>query len=634
MAVPNVSYKVEIAWTSNWLTPAASRVWIDVSNQVELDQGMTITHGRSDEVTTADANTLTLTLDNKDGSFTWGNAASPYYPNVKLGRPIRVTATVGGVDYVRFTGFVDEWPVEWPGESASFATATLTASSRLGRIGLSSPLTATVDQAVLSTDPVYYWPLADAAGSTAAVERLGGVVNLAPTATGVTFSVGAEDEPTETLGVDDRGAVKLTGTTVGENGGKLEVSFPAIPANAIGAGFAFGLFVKVLNPGGVSLDDVIAYVSGQRFGSTTQGAIRLDRVGPSGLGVAYPSDLSTAASSVHHVLLNATRTAGPTVQIDVYFDGALVSGSPYAPGGDVDISFVGLEWPTSATDSRNVLFGRVGIWGRPLTAAEAEGVALAGLGAYAGDTTDERLQRYAAWARVPSAEVVTTASPIALAAVQADAAQVEALMRDVETAEAGVLYDDRYGNLVLTPRASRYHVNPALTVAFTTDIVKGYVPKVDRQGLANVGTGKGPAGNDLTYEDRASRDDYGDADYSVETTALNPDEPFQLVAWRINGNAQPRPRVPAPEFSVIDFIGGSIAVLLSLDVGSKLRLTNAPSQSPGAASADYFVEGYSEEMGVGIWSISPNLSPVTLEDSVLILDSATKGLLDTNVIAL
>lgn len=633
MAVPNVSYKVEIAWTSNWLTPAASRVWTDVSTYVELNEGMDIDYGRSDELATADANTLTLTFDNRDGRFTWGNAASPYYPNVKIGKPIRVTATVGGVDYVRFVGLINEWPVEWPGETASFALATITASSRLSRLGLSSPLVTTVDQAVLATDPAYYWPLTEAAGSTAANERVAGSVNLVPTKAGVTFGVGAEDEPTDTLGVDDRGAVKLTGTTVGESGGSLEAAFPAIPANVDGLGFTFGVFVKVLDPAALTLDAMTAAVSGQRFDRFNEGAVRLDRIGPSGLGIAYPTDISTADSAVHHIAMTATRS-GPTIAIALYFDGAFVGTAPYFPGGNVDISYVTLRWPTSVSASRNVLFGRVGIWNRPLAADEVESVALAGLGAYVGDTTDERLDRYAAWARVPSAEVVTTASPITLAPVQSDAGQVEALMRDVETAEAGVLYDDRDGNLVLRPRTARYNTSPALTVAFTSDLVKGYVPKVDRQGLANVGTGKGPAENEVTYENAASRDDYGDADYSVETTALDPDEPLQLVAWRINGNAQPRPRVPAPEFSVIDFIGGSVASLLALDIGSKLRLTNAPTQAPNAASADYFVEGYSESMGPGTWSISPNLSPVALEDTVLILDSATEGLLDTNVLAL
>src|SRR5690348_8297358 len=126
----SVSLTVEIAFNAGWATAAGSRTWTDVSDYVEGAAGVTINVGRGDERSTADANTLTLTLDNKDGRFTAGNASSPYYPNVKLDRPIRVTATpVDGSASVRFLGFINEWPVEWEGTDA-YAKATVTASSR------------------------------------------------------------------------------------------------------------------------------------------------------------------------------------------------------------------------------------------------------------------------------------------------------------------------------------------------------------------------------------------------------------------------------------------------------------------------------------------------------------------------
>lgn len=636
MPVPDVSYKVEIAFTSTWRTPAASRIWTDVSTYVELNQKIRIDYGRSDELATADANTLNLVLDNKDGRFTWGNAASPYFPNVKLGRPIRVTATTGGVDYVRFVGYINEWPVEWPGDSAGYATASVSASSRLSRLGLSAPLARTVDQAIVATGPAYYWPIAEAAGSRAALENAGSPVVLTPTSTGVQFGVGAEDSPTETLGIsDERAAAKLTGSISTAVGGRLEAGFPAITANAVGAGFSVGLFVKVLNPSAPTLDAIVASVSGTGIPRGTAGTLRLDRLGPSGSGTAYPADLATASSAVHHLMFTMTRTGTP-LNIALYFDGTYVGGGPFNPsGGNADIDNIRLEWPNSTTDARNVLLGRVGIWDRPLSAAEVDSIASAGLDAYQGDTTDERIKRYASWVPIATAEITTTASPVTLTGAQVEATQLETLMRQVETAENGVLYDDRNGNLVLAPRSARYQRSPALTVAFTSDLVQGYAPKVDRTGLANVGTGKGPGGSEVTYANAASRDDYGDAAYDVETTALDPDEPFQLIAWRINGNAQPRPRVPAPKFSVTDFIGGgTLGALLGLDVGQKLRLTGAPTQAPNATAADYFVEGYNEEMGPGTWDISPNLSPSAAADAVLILDSATAGLLDTNTLAL
>ena len=119
---------VEIAFGSTYATPYLDRVYTDVSDYVELADRIVIGVGRQDERSLADANTLTLTLDNTDGRFTAQRAASPYYPNVKIGRPIRVTAT-GPVNlYSRFVGFIDQWPVEWDG-SDKYAKATITASS-------------------------------------------------------------------------------------------------------------------------------------------------------------------------------------------------------------------------------------------------------------------------------------------------------------------------------------------------------------------------------------------------------------------------------------------------------------------------------------------------------------------------
>ena len=84
--------QVEVAFNSDYSTPIASRIWTDVSNYVELSAGVDISGGRSDERSTCDANTLSLVLDNSDGRFTPGYASGAYYPNVQVGRPIRVVA--------------------------------------------------------------------------------------------------------------------------------------------------------------------------------------------------------------------------------------------------------------------------------------------------------------------------------------------------------------------------------------------------------------------------------------------------------------------------------------------------------------------------------------------------------------
>ncbi|MFE1925791.1 LamG-like jellyroll fold domain-containing protein [Streptomyces asoensis] len=69
--------------------------WTDISQYVDVQKrGVTINRGASDELSDTQPGTATLTLDNQDGRFTPGNAASPYYPFVRRNAPIRIAVAV------------------------------------------------------------------------------------------------------------------------------------------------------------------------------------------------------------------------------------------------------------------------------------------------------------------------------------------------------------------------------------------------------------------------------------------------------------------------------------------------------------------------------------------------------------
>ncbi|MEU0181770.1 hypothetical protein ABZ312_11365 [Streptomyces sp. NPDC006207] len=66
--------------------------WVDISQYVDVDTvGVTITRGASDELSEIQPATCTMCLDNQDGRFTADLASSPYYPNVVMNTPIRVS---------------------------------------------------------------------------------------------------------------------------------------------------------------------------------------------------------------------------------------------------------------------------------------------------------------------------------------------------------------------------------------------------------------------------------------------------------------------------------------------------------------------------------------------------------------
>ncbi|MEU0359912.1 hypothetical protein [Streptomyces cyaneofuscatus] len=82
---------VEAGWGGAVQNPD-SITWTDITERVDMVQGVTIPRGASDELSETQPGTCTMTLDNQDGALTPGNPASPYHPYVRRNTPIRVSA--------------------------------------------------------------------------------------------------------------------------------------------------------------------------------------------------------------------------------------------------------------------------------------------------------------------------------------------------------------------------------------------------------------------------------------------------------------------------------------------------------------------------------------------------------------
>jgi hypothetical protein len=84
------AYVCEIAFASNPDDDIASQVWTDVARYLDVQAGVKISRGRTDEFGEIQPSKLGLVLDNRDGRFTPDNSSSPYAPNVKSGKKIRL----------------------------------------------------------------------------------------------------------------------------------------------------------------------------------------------------------------------------------------------------------------------------------------------------------------------------------------------------------------------------------------------------------------------------------------------------------------------------------------------------------------------------------------------------------------
>lgn len=83
---------MEIGWGGLVQNPDTIS-WTDISQRVDMIQGISITRGASDEIGSIDVGTLSARLNNDDGRFTPGNPASPYSPYVRRNAPIRCAVT-------------------------------------------------------------------------------------------------------------------------------------------------------------------------------------------------------------------------------------------------------------------------------------------------------------------------------------------------------------------------------------------------------------------------------------------------------------------------------------------------------------------------------------------------------------
>lgn len=600
--------KVEIAFDSGFTTPAGSRTWTDVSAYVELKERIDIGFGRADELSTADANTLKVVLDNSDGRFTPDKTGGAYYPNVKIGRPIRVTATrVGGSASVRFLGFIDAWNLS-PAGGAN-PTVTVTATSQLARLGLLSQFYGSLESSWASLTSLYKL-------SEAALPALDSAGTLPPLDTG---------SPTWRSGVGPAGAG--TAIRIGSSSILSSAVSPAVKY-AISPTLVFEFFVAVSLSSAIgdttqiqvdhdttTGDNSVVFVSVQA-GSVLRfvAAVNIGGAGPS---VLYDTALDDA---LHHLAM-----VNDGANLTLYVDGTAVGSTACAvtsstaedvfisgpASGTADLSYVGVSSDVAGISER----------------------ALAGLTQTGtGDTASERLTQYAAYAGVQSTDIDTTTETLSAYPLY-DKTMLEA-MRAAELSDGGVLYDAADGTLTYNDRESRYSATSAFTLAASSQQVEASLtPRMDRSGQVNEATVT-ITGSD-TYgraSDQTSIDAYGNARSSWEIQGTQ-DMAYQAAAWAVSLHAEPSTRIPNLEVDLLPFSGATQDSILAATIGTRFGVTGLPADLP-ASSLEFFVEGYTESIGRESYTLSFNVSPRdSAKWDVWTIEDATYGAYDSNPLA-
>lgn len=158
---------IEIGFAANPLDALSTVTWTDVTGYV---RSWATGRGKNYQADRMETGTARIVLNNRDRRFDPKNAASPYYPNVKPLRRVRIRATLDGTSYTLFTGYIETWPQAWPEfGQADAAIQCVDAFSFFATLRLEHPYVLEV----LKDSPKAYWRLNESSGASQASDRSG-----------------------------------------------------------------------------------------------------------------------------------------------------------------------------------------------------------------------------------------------------------------------------------------------------------------------------------------------------------------------------------------------------------------------------------------------------------------------------
>ena len=628
MTAPTV--RVEAGLTSAPDDPVQS--WTDVTAYVWGHQPVTMSCGRTDEQDAVAPGRAALALDNADLRFTYGYASGAYYPNVVPGKRLRVSVSPdsGATWWPRFDGYVDGWPVSWQA-NGNITTVDVSATDRLARFSRMRQLRD---------------PLAEELGTAAYVSGLTlgtGLLDDASTATlagGVVWLYGLQEGSGATTAGDVSGALgrpTLALSQVG-TGGSMEFGAAGLmpegtaakftPASAgnglvlthsglqsyIGTEFSIWCQFAWSGSTGAQLVSVGAAPSGRVVIATTSTTVTATFTAPDASTATATKTVTTNDSAPHFALVSVSGTT-----ISLYVDDLTAATATLPTYGMGTAQGLTIGGTTSANEHQVAWVGYSNAATSATRAAE-----LAALACGDAERSDLRVGRILRWLGLTGDAVLETG--LSSIAYQATGGRVGLdVITELNAVEQGAFYADGSGRYVFQSRGHRYNVEPAVTL--TAEQVLLDTVAVDLTSVVNDYQASRPRGSTYRARNDASITAYGPRTASATLYAASDTDLITAADWYVQRYGQPAPRIPSIQVDLLSLDAATTASVLSLGIGSKLRLTGLPTVAPGGAtSVDLWVEGITERVGVAEWALTLTTSPVgSAVDAVWVLDSGELG---------
>mgnify|MGYP005612753853 FL=1 len=532
----------------------------------------------------------------------------------------------------RFDGYVDEWPIEWPSGGDNDSRSAVRVFDLQSRLSRARTLDSVITETYRLDSPGWHFPLDESSESASAGDRSGSGSTL------------------EARQVNTGGELTFaSGTGPGTDGASAPTFAPVDRYNGL---YLLGIAPEV-DPLGrhrtlsaVALTSTLqhqcivewcdAYGVGIILGTNSSGNAVAKWTNPwdTSKNVTVTSASIYADGQTHTFAATLSNDGAGTSTLRLYVDG--VERGTAATFTTAAIGYILPQLKrisvggTAFGDMFTGTISHVAGYGSVLTTL-ADHHAAASTG-FAGDRSDERIERIASWIDFPAALMNLDVGDTTIGHVDSTGKSPWSYMQDVADTEAGVLFIDTTGVLTLHNRTRGYDSAAAVDVSVSAEVIDPDVRLASGiAGVVNDITVSRSGGASVRVVDAASVSTYGVLGESISIIGDSDLDVLNRANWELAMRSTPV--VKLPELTLDGLTEpGTAAAVRGLDIGSRVQITGMPSQAPSSA-ADLRVQGYTERIGAGGWTLTANTTPF-LPIAPLILDDDPRGRTDsTNRIA-
>ncbi|WP_406365306.1 LamG domain-containing protein [Streptomyces sp. NBC_00645] len=537
---------------------------------------------------------------------------------------------VGAEIRPRFYGMVNDWPVDWEGLVSTVTITCTDIFKRLNRLPvLKSMLAEEIRHQDVPGVPDFvsvYYPLTEESGAASAGDLSGqgcGALSLTQVGSGGSLEFGTD-------GLLDTGDTSVTFTPASISAGKYL-------AADLGSTFAadsttyyqtIEFWIKTTTVSRAILGLFESGLDHQLvFALNASGVLTIEYTDSGGTLTVYTSGGAALTDGAwHHIVWDGN----PTKQL--YVDGVAGSITGSVPdmvglrtlhvGGYRNGRLFNGQIAHIAVTS---VFGNIG-------ATIAPAHYQAATSGFSGEAADDRIQRLARYAGLPSVTVWGSTHD-AIASQGPGGSGVVARMREVEATESARLWAERdwYG-LAYQSRDIRYNPSPGAET-FTIDYADletgRFQMAKDDQKLANSAEGGRPGGAVQKVTAPASILAFGEypaqGGGTISLLKTNDNSVLDALYWTISRYALTQleiREVPIQAYTMASYLD-----ILDAEISSYFSVYNLPSQSP-VSTMRVTVEGYTETIKEKSHLIQFRTS-LSLRDSVWVLDDPVYSVLGT-----